>query len=116
LAPAILDELGSDWFENYQQSPYMERALRWKERAREVVPAVVHVDGTGRLQSVRREWNEPLHSLLLSFHERTGVPVVLNTSYNVIGKPIVHTLEDAVGLFFTTAVDALVVEDHVIEK
>jgi carbamoyltransferase len=116
FAPSILDAYGCDYFEGYQTSPYMERTLVWKEGVRASVPGVVHVDGTGRLHSVRRDWNERLHSLLSAFYERTGVPVLLNTSFNVIGKPIVHTLEEALGLFCTTAMDALVVEDYVIEK
>jgi carbamoyltransferase len=116
FAPSILDEHGCEYFESYQVSPYMERALVWRREVRSHVPAVVHVDGTGRLQSVRREWNEPLHALLSAFHRRTGVPVLLNTSLNVIGKPIVHTLEDALGLFCTTALDALIVDDVIIEK
>jgi carbamoyltransferase len=116
FAPAILDEHGPDYFEEYQTSPYMERTLVWRGRVRDAVPGVVHVDGTGRLQSVRREWNERMHDLLSAFHARTGVPVLLNTSFNVVGKPIVHTLEDAIGLLCTTAMDALVVEDYVIEK
>jgi carbamoyltransferase len=116
FAPSILDEHGCAYFESYQPSPYMERALVWRRDVRSLVPAVVHVDGTGRLQSVRREWNEPLHALLSAFHRRTGIPVLLNTSFNVIGKPIVHALEEALGLFCTTALDALVVDDFVIEK
>jgi carbamoyltransferase len=116
FAPSVLDEHGGAYFESYQPSPYMERALLWRHDVRARVPAVVHVDGTGRLQSVRREWNERLHALLSAFHRRTGVPVLLNTSFNVVRKPIVHTLEDALGLFFTTALDALVVDDFVIEK
>jgi carbamoyltransferase len=116
LAPAILDAHGRDWFEDYQASPYMERALRWRACARSRVPGVVHVDETGRLQSVRPEWNARLHDLLCAFHARTGVPILLNTSFNVIGKPIAHSLEDVLGVFCTTGMDALVVEDYVLEK
>jgi carbamoyltransferase len=76
----------------------------------------VHEDGTGRVQSVRREWNPRYYDLIAAFARRTGVPMVLNTSLNVMGRPIVHSLEDAVGMFFTTGLDALVVEDYVIEK
>ena len=116
FAPAILDEHGSEYFEPYQVSPYMERALPLRRDAGKKVPGVVHVDGTGRLQSVRREWNERFYDLLRAFHERTGVPLLLNTSFNVIGKPILHSVEDALGVFFTTGLDALVVEDYLIEK
>ena len=116
FAPSILDEYGAEYFVDYQFSPYMERTLRFKPGARAKVPAVVHVDGTGRLQSVRREWNPRYHDLISAFHRLTKVPLILNTSLNVMGKPIVHTLEDALGLFFTAGLDALVVDDYLIEK
>jgi carbamoyltransferase len=116
FAPSVLDERGADYFENYQPSRYMERTLRFRPEVRARVPAVVHEDGTGRVQSVRREWNPRYYDLIAAFARRTGVPMVLNTSLNVMGRPIVHSLEDAVGMFFTTGLDALVVEDYVIEK
>jgi carbamoyltransferase len=116
LAPAILDELGSEWFERYQTSPYMERTLRFRPEAAGRVPAVVHVDGTGRVQSVRRDWNPPFHALVEAFYRLTGVPLVLNTSFNVMGKPIVHTVEDAVGVFLTSGIDALVIGDEIWRK
>ena len=74
------------------------------------------MNGTGRLQSVRREWNERYYDLVRAFYELTGVPIVLNTSLNVLGRPIAHSLEDALGLFYTTGLDALVVGDFLIEK
>ena len=116
LAPAILDRFGPDYFQDYEDSPYMERTLLFRPEVRERVPAVVHVDGTGRVQSVKREWSPKFYQLLTEFHEITGVPVVLNTSFNVVGKPIIHSVEDAVGVFATTGLDALVIEDHLIRK
>jgi carbamoyltransferase len=116
FAPSILDEHGPEWFEDYQVSPYMERTLRFTAAARARVPAIVHVNATGRLQSVRREWNERYHDLIAAFHRRTGVPMLLNTSFNIMGKPIIHSLEDALGVFHTTGLDALVVGDYLIEK
>lgn len=116
FAPSILDEYGSEYFVDYQFTPYMERTLYFKPEAQAKVPAVVHVDGTGRLQSVRREWNPRYYDLISAFHKLTNVPLILNTSLNVMGKPIVHSLEDALGLFFTAGLDALVVEDYLIEK
>jgi carbamoyltransferase len=115
FAPSILDEHGAAWFEGYQTSRYMERTLRFRPEAAARVPAVVHADGTGRLQSVRREWNPSFHRLLDAFFELTGVPLVLNTSLNVMGRPIAHSLEDALGLLFSTGLDALVVGDVLIE-
>ncbi|MDD2709170.1 MAG: carbamoyltransferase C-terminal domain-containing protein [Verrucomicrobiae bacterium] len=116
FAPSILDEFGPEYFENYQLSPYMERTLTFKESAREKVPAIIHVNRTGRLQSVRREWNPRYYDLIRAFHDLTGVPMLLNTSFNIMGKPIIHSLEDALGLFYTTGLDALVIEDYLIEK
>ncbi len=116
FAPAILDEHGPDYFEDYQTSPYMERALRFRPEVRERIPAVVHVDGSGRLQSVRRDLNPDFHALLSCFLERTGVPILLNTSLNVMGKPIADSVEDALGVFFLTGVDVLVAGDCLIRK
>jgi carbamoyltransferase len=83
---------------------------------RDRVPAVVHVDGTGRLESVKREWNPDFHSLLSAFHRLTGIPLLLNTSFNVMGRPIIHSAEDALGMFLTTGLDALVLENVILEK
>ncbi len=116
FAPSILHEYGDEYFEDYQESPYMERALRFRAEVRDRVPGVVHVDGTGRLQTVKREWNEKFYNLISAFHELTGIPLVLNTSFNKMGKPIMHTVEDALGVFFTTGLDALVIEDQLYEK
>ncbi len=116
FAPSILDEFGDEYFENYQVSPYMERTLTFRECASRKVPAIPHVNGTGRLHSVRREWNQRFYDLIRAFYDRTGVPMLLNTSFNIMGQPIIHSLEDALGLFYTTGLDALVVEDYLIEK
>jgi carbamoyltransferase len=94
----------------------MERALRFRPDAKAKVPAVYHDDGTGRLQTVRRDWNPRFHALLSAFYDRTGVPVLLNTSFNVMGKPIIHSVEDALAVFFTSGLDALVIGDHVFLK
>jgi carbamoyltransferase len=116
FAPAILDEHGPDWFEHYVSSPYMERALSIRPDRRVEIPAVCHADGTGRLQSVRRAWNPEFHAVLERFHERTGVPVLLNTSLNVMGKPIVHSAADAIDVYLSTDLDVLVVNSHVFAK
>ncbi|HEY8566253.1 MAG TPA: carbamoyltransferase C-terminal domain-containing protein [Beijerinckiaceae bacterium] len=116
FAPSILSQHGPDWFEDYQDSPYMERTLRWREEKRGLVPAVVHEDGTGRLQSVTPERNPRYAALIEAFAARTGVPILLNTSFNVMGKPILHTAEDAILMFTTTGLDALVVEDWLLVK
>lgn len=114
LAPSILDEHGPEYFEDYARSPYMERALRWKPGR---APAgVCHRDGTGRLQSVG-EWSDPFYrSLVSAFHARTGVPMLLNTSFNVMGRPMVHDVEDAIGVFLTSDIDVLVLGDTMFRK
>jgi carbamoyltransferase len=116
FAPSVLAAHGPDWFEDYQDSPYMERTLRWRADKRALVPAVVHADGTGRLQTVTPERNARYAALLEAFRRRTGVPVLLNTSFNVMGKPILHATEDALMMFTTTGLDALVVEDWLLAK
>jgi carbamoyltransferase len=116
FAPAILAEHGAEWFEDYQASPYMERTLKFREEKRSKVPAVVHVDGTGRLQSVTKEANPRFRALIEEFHKLSGVPVLLNTSFNVMGKPILHSVDDALLMFYTTGLDAVVIEDWLIAK
>lgn len=116
FAPSILHEFGPEYFDDYRESRYMERTLRVREEKRNAIAAVVHVDHTARLQTVKREWNPRFHDLISAFHERTGVPAVLNTSFNVMGKPIVHSIEDALATFYTTGLEALVIGDYLIEK
>ena len=116
FAPSILHEHGPEYFENYQESPYMDRTLKFREAVIEKVPGVVHVNRTGRLQTVKREWNERYYDLIAAFHRRTGVPLVLNTSFNVMGKPIIHSVEDAVAVLHTTGLDAVVIDEYLIRK
>jgi len=116
FAPSILHEYGSSYFENYQESPYMERTLNFKKAIFDKVPAVVHVNGSGRLQTVKPEWNRRFYDLIYAFFELTGVPILLNTSFNVMGKPIIHSIEDAVSVFYTTGLDVLVIDEYLIKK
>ncbi|WP_372369762.1 carbamoyltransferase [Candidatus Uabimicrobium sp. HlEnr_7] len=116
FAPAILHEYGDEYFENYQESPYMERTLSFKKDVMDKVPAVVHHNGTGRLQTVKEEWNSKFYQLILEFYNITSVPILLNTSLNIMGKPIIHSVEDAIALFYTTGIDALIIDDYLIEK
>ena len=115
-APSILHEYGHEYFENYQESPYMERTLRFRASVMDKVPGVVHVDGTGRLQTVKAEWNPRFHALLEEFRRLTGIPVLMNTSFNVMGKPIVHGIEDAFAVFMGSGLDCLIVEDYLFTK
>jgi carbamoyltransferase len=116
FAPSVLAEHAADWFEDYQDSPYMERTLRFRADKQALVPAVVHADGTGRLQTVIAAANPRYHALISEFHRLSGVPLVLNTSFNIMGKPILHTAEDAILMFHTTGLDAVVVEDFLLVK
>lgn len=116
FAPSILHEFGDEYFIDYQETPYMERTLLFRDGVKERVPAVVHANSSGRLQTVKKEWNEPYYRVISEFHRITGIPILLNTSLNVMGKPIIHSVEDAIALFFTTGLDAMVIEDYLILK
>lgn len=116
FAPSILHEYGKEYFENYQESPYMERTLRFKKEVLNRVPGVIHIDGTGRLQTVKREWNQRFYDLICAFKDITGIPLLLNTSFNVQGKPIIHSIEDAIAVFYTSGLDALVIGEKLFEK
>ncbi len=116
FAPSVLHEYGADYFENYHESPYMDKTLRIRKTMQNKIAAVCHVDGTGRLQTVKQEWNPRFYQLIMSFHQLTQVPLLLNTSFNVMGKPLVHSLEDALAVFLTTGLDVLVINDYLITK
>ena len=116
FAPSILHAHGERFFEDYQDTPYMERALRFREEVQHLVPAVVHVDGTGRLQSVHRALNPAYSDLIEEFYRITNVPILLNTSFNIMGKPIVHSVEDVIAVFFTSGLDVVVIDDRIFVK
>ena len=94
----------------------MLRVMDFREDKRDLVPAVVHVDGTGRVQTVTREVNGPYYELVRAFGDRTGVPILLNTSLNVMGEPIVETPEDALWCLLLTQLDACVFEGAIVTK
>ena len=119
FAPVILLEEARDWFEwgdSDCESPYMLRVAKFKEERAGAVPAVVHVDGTGRVQTVTKEANGDFYELVKRFHEKTGVPIILNTSFNVMGMPIVETPEDALFCLLSTGLDYCVLGDVVVKK
>src|SRR5206468_6906149 len=95
FAPSVLDHRGADYFEGYYPNPFMLLVLPIRPGKRDEIPAVTHVDGTGRLQSVLPDANPLYHRLIEGFERLTGVPVVLNTSFNLRGEPIVHHPEEA---------------------
>jgi carbamoyltransferase len=97
FAASVLEEHAADWFVmgRLSSSPWMLYALPTKPERVAQIPAVVHVDNTCRAQTVTRVQNPKWHDLILAFHERTGVPMLLNTSFNLAGEPLVHTRQDA---------------------
>ncbi len=109
FAPAILAEKTHEWFECAPGTkvPFMERVLMFRPEKREAVPSVVHVDGSGRLQTVDRDSAPRYHQLIEAFEKLTGVPIVLNTSFNLNGEPIVCSPEDALRTFYTCALEVL---------
>jgi len=118
FAPAVLKEEASSFFQidDRHDVKYMEAALPVKPEKLDLVPGVVHRDGTGRLQTVDEEDNPKFYRLIKAFQETTGIPMLVNTSFNVKGEPIVCTPEDALRTFHTSGLDALVIGKYIIEK
>jgi carbamoyltransferase len=107
FAPSVLDERGPDWFDGYAANPFMLLVQPVRADRRAQIPAVTHVDGTARLQSVTAAEHPLYHRLISRFAAHTGVPVVLNTSFNLRGEPIVHRPAEAVADFLRAEMDAL---------
>lgn len=118
FAPSIISEATPDFFDlpAHADVRYMEQVYPFRPEAREIAPAVVHADGTGRLQMVHREDNPLYHRLIETFASRTGVPTILNTSFNLNGEPIVCSPDDAIRTFNTSGLDALVMGSYLLEK
>jgi carbamoyltransferase len=116
FAPVVLAERANEIFEGDEESPFMLLVKRVRPQWRDRIPAIVHVDGTARVQTVRQDQNERLYGLLKEFDAITGVPVLLNTSLNVKGEPIVETPADALACFLGTGIDYLALHDMLIAK
>lgn len=116
FAPIVLAEHASEWFELDGPSPYMLKVVAVRAHARAHVPAIVHVDGTARVQTVTREENAGCWEILRAFHALTGVPLLVNTSFNVDGEPIVESPEDAIRCFDAAPIDALLLGPCVLSK
>jgi carbamoyltransferase len=114
FAPAVIAEKASEWFDIDRESPYMLLVCQVQEGKR--IPAVTHVDGSARLQTVSRKSHPDFYDLLSTFDERTGCPVLINTSFNVRGEPIVCTPEDAYLCFMRTQMDVLVLGNQILLK
>ena len=116
FAPIVLAERAKEIFEGDEDSPFMLIAKHVRPEWRDKIPAIVHVDGTARVQTVHPDTNPVLYRLLKQFEALTGVPVLLNTSFNVKGEPIVETPRDAMICFLTTGIDHLILHDRLISK
>lgn len=116
FAPVILAENTREYFQITQESPHMLIACQVQPEKKNEIPAVVHVDGSSRVQTVTNENNKELRSLLQEFYKVSGTPVLMNTSFNVKGQPIVNTPEQALNTFKNTKIDCLVIGDYFFEK
>jgi carbamoyltransferase len=116
FAPSILAEAADQYLESSMDSPFMVLTAQVKPEKRGVIPSVTHVDGSARPQTVERDVNPLYWNLINEFGQRTGVPVVMNTSFNLRGEPIVCTPTDAVRTFFSSGMDALIIGSFVVEK
>jgi carbamoyltransferase len=135
FAPAVLEEEASEWFDLKEKSRYMllvanvnKKKLLDSDRKKDLIgldrlnspksqiPAVTHVDYSARIQTVSKETNLRFYNLLKQFQNITGCPVLINTSFNVRGEPIVYTPEDAVQCFQRTEMDYLVIENFILSK
>ncbi len=115
FAPSILREAVGEWFETDYDVPFMLQVYQIREEKRATIPAVTHVNGSGRLQSVTREQNGRYYALIEAFGEATGVPIVLNTSFNE-NEPVVNTPAQALDCFLRTKMDLLVMGDLMIAR
>lgn len=115
FAPSVIYEYQSEYFELEQESPFMLIVAKVHPDKRSVIPAITHVDGSARLQSVTKE-NGAYYELINEFRKITGVPVVLNTSFNIKGEPIVESPEDAIKCFIGTKIDYLAIGPYLVKK
>ncbi|MBT5226351.1 MAG: nodulation protein [Proteobacteria bacterium] len=119
FAPSVLEEQLHNFFEvpdTCQSLPHMVFVVRVKEKVRELLGAITHVDGTARVQTVSLDDNPKYHALIKAFEDRTGVPILLNTSFNNDVEPIVDSIDDAVVCFLTTDIHHLVIGNHLVSK
>src|SRR3989344_5202529 len=116
FAPTVLEERVSEYFELDRESPYMLLVADTKPEKRKEIPAVTHVDGSARIQTIRRDQNPRYYDLLKAFEAKTGCPVIINTSFNIRGEPIVESPEDAIRCFLGTDMDYLVLGNYLLKK
>jgi carbamoyltransferase len=121
FAPSVLAEETEKYFvlsdaTKHYPARFMLYVVDVQESKRAALPAITHVDGTGRLQTVRQELNPRYYKLIQTFGQATGIPVILNTSFNLKGEPIVNTPREAFNTFTQSGMDVLVLGDYLVEK
>ncbi len=116
FAPSVIQERAGEYFAGCTDSPFMILTFPVHERMKSVIPAVTHVDGSARVQTVRRDVNPAYHALIEHFGRLTGVPVVMNTSFNLREEPIVCAPKDAVRTFYSSGLDALCIGPFLVTK
>ena len=116
VAPVVLEEEAAEWFVGADVSPFMLFVYDVRPEKADLIPAVRHVDGTARIQTINRAQNPAYYDLIRAFRARTGVPVLVNTSFNTRGEPIVCTPRDAIESYWTSPLDALVIGSFLLEK
>ena len=116
FAPSILSEAAAEYLESATDSPFMVLTAQVRPEKRSVIPSVTHVDGSARPQTVERDVNPLYWRLIHEFGQRTGVPAIMNTSFNLRGEPIVCSPTDAIRTFFSSGMDALVIGSFMVEK
>ncbi|WP_248323275.1 carbamoyltransferase C-terminal domain-containing protein [Caballeronia sp. Sq4a] len=116
VAPVVMEEHAADWFVDARVAPFMLFVFDVREDMKSRIPAVTHIDGTARVQTVNRSQHPLYYDLLAAFKARTGVPVLVNTSFNTRGEPMVNSPRDALESFWTSPLDALVIGPFLIEK
>ncbi len=121
FAPSVLAERAGEYFQlldppRHYPARFMLYVVDVKNAKRDLIPAVTHVDGTARLQTVSKELNPRYYQLIETFGQATGIPILLNTSFNLKGEPIVNTPHEAFHTFSQSGMDVLVLGDYVIEK
>lgn len=116
VAPVVLEEEAANWFVDGNVSPFMVFVHDVRPDRADRIPAVRHVDGTARIQTINRAQNAPYYDLIKAFAERSGVPVLINTSFNTRGEPVVCSPRDAVESFCSTPIDVLAIGSFIVEK
>ena len=115
FAPSVLDKEVKNWFKKNEQVPFMTHVFEIKNEKRKEIPAVTHIDGTGRLQSVSKESNPRYYNIIFKFFQKTDVPMILNTSFNE-NEPIVNSPEEAIDCFLRTNMDKIILENYIISR